>query len=64
MRKYHFTVLVERDEDGMYIAEAPDLKGCYTQGKTPEEALANIREVIALCLELQKSRAPKRELLV
>lgn len=51
MRRYTFTVIVERDEDGFYVAEVPDLKGCYTQGKTLEEALKNIKEVIELCLE-------------
>jgi len=30
MRRYTFTVIVERDEDGFYVAEVPDLKGCYT----------------------------------
>ncbi len=51
MKKYNFTVLIEKDEDGMFVAEVPDLKGCYTQGKTLQEALKNIKEVIGLCLE-------------
>ena len=54
MHKYSFTVIIEKDEDGMYVAEVPDLKGCYTQGKTIEEVLENIKEVIELCLEDQK----------
>lgn len=54
MHKYIFTVLIEKDEDGMYVAEAPDLKGCYTQGETFEEVMQNIKEVIELCLEDQK----------
>lgn len=54
MKKYSFTVVIEKDEDGMYVAEVPDLKGCYTQGKTLEEAMENIKEVIGLCLETQK----------
>ena len=49
-----FTVLIERDEDGYYVAEVPALKGCYTQGKTTKEVLENIREVISLCLQGQK----------
>ena len=48
MTKYNFTVVIERDEDGMYVAEVPDLKGCYTQGATLEEVLKNIKEVIEL----------------
>ncbi|MBU0590948.1 type II toxin-antitoxin system HicB family antitoxin [Candidatus Micrarchaeota archaeon] len=54
MKKYNFTVLIEKDEDGMFVAEVPDLKGCYTQGKTVQEVLENIREVINLCLEEHK----------
>ncbi len=59
---YEFTVLIERDEDGFYVAEVPDLKGCYTQGKTVEEVLKNIREVIELCLEAEggKKGLPKK----
>lgn len=46
MKKRNFTVIIERDENGVYIAEVPDLKGCYTQGDTVEEVLKNIKEVI------------------
>lgn len=49
-----FTVLIEQDEDGCYVAEVPALKGCYTQGKTMKEVLERIKEVIDLCLEGQK----------
>lgn len=46
-----FPVFVEKDEDGFYVVECPLFKGCYSQGKTLDEALTNIREVIDLCLE-------------
>lgn len=46
-----FPVVMERDESGAYVAECPLLEGCYSQGKTVEEALGNIREAIALVLE-------------
>jgi predicted RNase H-like HicB family nuclease len=46
-----FYVIVEKDEDGFYIGEVPALKGCYAQGKNTEELLANMREVIEMCLE-------------
>lgn len=46
-----FPVFVEKDEDGFYVVECPLFKGCYSQGKTLDEALANIREVVELCLE-------------
>ena len=42
----------------MYVAEVPELKGCYTQGATAEEAVANIKEVIRLCLSTQKDVSP------
>jgi len=58
-----FTVIIEKDEDGCYVAEVPDLKGCYTQGKTLDEVLKNIREVIELCLEAEGEKEfPKKEL--
>ncbi|MBI4021020.1 MAG: type II toxin-antitoxin system HicB family antitoxin [Candidatus Aenigmarchaeota archaeon] len=62
MARYEFTVVIEKDEDGMYVAEVPDLKGCYTQGATLEEVLKNVREVIELCLETQKSEIRPHEL--
>ncbi|MEK6982893.1 MAG: type II toxin-antitoxin system HicB family antitoxin [Candidatus Micrarchaeota archaeon] len=45
----NFTVIIEEDEDGMFVAEVPNLKGCYTQGETLTEVLENIKEVIELC---------------
>lgn len=50
-KELQFKVLIERDEDGIYVASVPDLPGCYTQGKTLEEVRERIREVIALVLE-------------
>ncbi|HVF10490.1 MAG TPA: type II toxin-antitoxin system HicB family antitoxin [Abditibacteriaceae bacterium] len=44
-------VVLERGEDGYFVAHCPSLKSCWTQGKTREEALNNIREAIALYLE-------------
>jgi predicted RNase H-like HicB family nuclease len=58
MRKKHvFQVIVEQDEAGYFVVECPALKACYTQGKTYEEAIENIKDVIALCLaDLKKKR--------
>lgn len=56
MLKYLFPVLIEQDEDGLYLATAPDLKGCHTQAKTLEEIYPRIREAIGLCLEVQKGK--------
>lgn len=49
--KLHIPIVVEKDEDGFFVVECPFLKGCYTQGKTVDEAFKNIREVIGVCLE-------------
>lgn len=46
-----FQILIQRDEDGKYIASCPAIKGCHSQGDTYEEALENITEAIGLCLE-------------
>ena len=51
MKKVILPVVITRDEDGYYVAEVPVLRSCFTQGKTREEALTNIKEVIRLCLE-------------
>jgi predicted RNase H-like HicB family nuclease len=57
MKALDFKVFLERDEEyGGYVVRCPSLQGCYSQGKTVEEALANIREAIELCLEDMKSR--------
>ena len=50
MKKYRFSVLIERDEDGYLVATVPALKSCYTQAKTMEELMPRIKEVIELCL--------------
>ncbi len=51
---YNFTVLIEQDEDGWYVAKVPDIQGCATQGKTVEEALERVKEAIQVCLEAEK----------
>lgn len=45
-RVMDFTVILERDQDGWYVAKVPDLPGCHTQGKTVEQALERINEAI------------------
>ena len=47
----HLPLFIEKDEDGFYVVECPVFEGCYSQGKTLDEALRNIREVIRLVLE-------------
>jgi predicted RNase H-like HicB family nuclease len=54
-------VIVQKGEDGFYVVECPILDGCYTQGKTIDEALKNVREVIELVLEEKEARYALRE---
>jgi predicted RNase H-like HicB family nuclease len=49
--QYVFTVVIERDEDGAYIATVPALQGCHTAGDTEEEALELIKDAIRLHIE-------------
>ncbi len=51
MANREFYVVIEKDEDGFFVGEVPQLRGCYTQGKTLDELMVNIKEVIELCLE-------------
>ena len=46
-----FRVVVEQDEDGVFVASVPSLPGCHSQGKTRAEAMANIREAMAVYIE-------------
>lgn len=51
-----FPTVIDRDEDGMWVVECPAIPGCVSQGHTREEAMANIRDAIALCLEVRAER--------
>ena len=46
-----FTVVIERDEDGYYVATVPVLRGCHTQAKNLDTLMKRVREVVELCLE-------------
>lgn len=51
-----FVVTIDRDEDGVWIAECPAIPGCVSQGATRDTALENIEEAIAICLEVRADR--------
>jgi predicted RNase H-like HicB family nuclease len=51
-----FTVTIDRDETGAWVAECPAIPGCVSQGETKPEALKNVREAIELCLDVRAER--------
>ena len=51
-----FTITLDRDEDGAWVAECPAIPGCMSQGATRDEAMTNVREAIAACLEVRAGR--------
>ena len=51
-----FNVTVDRDEDGVWVVECPAIPGCVSQGETKSQALENIKEAIALCLEVRAEK--------
>lgn len=55
-KKYTLPIVIERDEDGFFVIECPAFQACYTQGKTLDEAIKNIEEVIDLCLEEKENQ--------
>ena len=48
-----FSVVIEQDTEGYYIASVPALRGCHTQAKSLDELMVRIREAVELCLEVQ-----------
>lgn len=49
-------MIIEKDEAGYYVAEVPALPGCFSQGRTQEEAVSNIKEAISGWLEVMGSK--------
>jgi predicted RNase H-like HicB family nuclease len=58
-----FNVTIDRDEDGVWVVECPAIPGCVSQGATKEEALENVKEAIALCLEVRAEQGTLRNLI-
>jgi predicted RNase H-like HicB family nuclease len=55
------SIVLEQGEDGMFVAHCPALKSCWSQGRTRNEALQNIREAIELYLEAEEAELPVDE---
>jgi predicted RNase H-like HicB family nuclease len=56
-----FTVIIERDEDGWFVASVPELPGCHTQAKSLDKLNQRIQEAIAVCLEAKGKRGKRVE---
>ena len=57
-----FTVIIEQDEDGIYVASVPELPGCHTQAKTLDELNSRIKEAIQLYLEVVAEKGEEKQL--
>lgn len=51
-----FLVTLDRDEDGVWVAECPSIPGCVSQGRTRDEAMANVQDAIRECLIVRAER--------
>jgi predicted RNase H-like HicB family nuclease len=59
LKSYNLQVVIEQDEDNVFIAECPALQGCYAQGRTFEEAIKNIQDVVVMCIQEMKEENKK-----
>jgi predicted RNase H-like HicB family nuclease len=49
-----FSVVIERDEDGYFVASVPALRGCHTQARSLDVLMKRVKEAIQLCLEVEE----------
>ncbi len=59
--KREFSVIVELDGDGYYVASVPELPGCHTQARSLDKLIKRVREAIELCLEVEHEGQPTTE---
>ena len=59
-KKLHLPILIEQDENGVFIVSCPTFKGCHSYGKTVEEGMENIKEVIEMCLQEDQQESLNR----
>lgn len=60
--KREYTVIIEQDEAGYYVAEVPELAGCHTQAKSLDELMERVRESIELCRDAESAKRPRKQL--
>ena len=58
-----FTVIIKQDNQGYYVADVPELKGCHTQAESLDELMSRVKEAIQLCLEVYGDEAPTSHLI-
>ena len=56
-----YDVIIEKDVDGLYVANVPELPGCHTQAKSLDELMKRTKEVIELYLEVEKDESPANQ---
>lgn len=61
VKNREFSVIVERDEEGYYVASVPQLPGCHTQARSLDKLMERAREAIALCLEVEHTKSANTE---
>jgi len=61
--KREYTVIIEQDEEGYYVAEVPEMDGCHTQAKSLDELMERVRETIELCREASETKRPRKHLI-
>ena len=59
--KREFSVVIERDEEGFYVASVPELPGCHTQARSLDKLIQRVREAIELCLEVEREVSSKTQ---
>lgn len=62
--KSEYTVIIEQDEAGYYVAEVPELYGCHTQAKSLDDLMERVKEAIELCRDSDKqAKRPRKHLI-
>lgn len=57
-----YTVVIEQDEDGYFVADVPELPGCHTQAKSLDTLMDRVKEAVQLCAEVRKTKSRKSRL--